>query len=394
MKENAYIKKLMPVLIIIFILAGCGSATENHSVQVAATSMGSSSAAVQTGSAAQAASPSVAAEGGKTRTITDMAGRTITIPSEIKKAYTTSQIGIIVLYTLNPDKLAGWGFALTDNDREFIDPKYFGLPVLGTWSGKNGTGNIEEIIRIHPDIILSIGTIDDSQKTLSDKIQEQTGIPVVMADGPLDKLDRMYEMVGDIMGEQARAKELSDYCSETVNGIKAITAKVPQDKRVKVYYAEGPKGLETDPKGSFHTQVLDLVNGVNAADVPMQSGFGRTAVSLEQLLKWDPEVIIAGYDKDAKAGFFNDIYNTSEWKGIKAVRNKKVYSIPNRPFDWFDRPPSVNRIIGVKWLANLLYPQYVKLDMESEVKVFYEKFYHKKLTEQETKKLLANECIN
>ncbi|MDP4182796.1 MAG: ABC transporter substrate-binding protein [Bacillota bacterium] len=131
-----------------------------------------------------------------------------------------------------------------------------------------------------------------------------------------------------------------------------------------------------------------MVGGINVADVPMQKGFGRSSVSLEQLLKWNPEVIIVGYDKDAQAGFFNDIYKTPEWKNIKAVKEKKVYSIPNKPFDWFDRPPSVNRIIGVKWLANLLYPQYINLDITTEVKDFYEKFYHKKLTDQEAKALL------
>ncbi len=388
MRKKLILKFLLPLIIIGLIITGCGGGADNQAVKQADSSV-SNTEAVNTAQNQEKSSAAATGSDLKTRAYTDMAGRTVNIPAQINKVYTTSQIGIIVLYSLNPDKLAGWGFALNENDKQFIDEKYHGLPVLGTWSGKNGTGNIEEIIRVHPDIILSIGTIDDSQKTLSDKIQEQTGIPVVMIDGPLEKLDKMYEAVGDIMGEQDRAKVLADYCTDTISGIKALTEKIPQDKRVKVYYAEGAKGLETDPKGSFHTEVLDFVNGINVADVPMQSGYGRTAVSLEQLLKWNPEVIIAGYDKDAKAGFFKDVYTTPEWMGIKAVKNKRVYSIPYRPFDWFDRPPSVNRIIGVKWLANLLYPEYVKLDMVKEVKDFYKLFYHKELADQEINELLS-----
>lgn len=326
----------------------------------------------------------------KTRKVVDMYGREIEIPAVIKKAYATSQIGIIVLYSLNPDKLAGWGFSLSDDDKKFIGEKYYSLPVLGVWSGKTGSGNIEEIIKVHPDVIFSITTKDDSQKDLADKVQKQTGIPVIMVDSSLEKLDSMYETIGGIMDEKTRAKELGDYCAKTVSDIKAIKEKIPEDKRVKVYYAEGPKGLETDPEGSFHTEVLSLVGGVNVAKVQMQGGFGRSSVSMEQLLSWNPDVIIVGYDKDAKAGFFNDIYKDSNWKSIKAIKEKKVYSIPNRPFDWFDRPPSVNRIIGVKWLSNLLYPEYVKLNIEDEVKNFYEKFYHKELSSQEVKELLAN----
>jgi iron complex transport system substrate-binding protein len=368
MKPKIYIRVLLFVLMAAVMITGCGNKVEKQEEQVPAAKVESI-----------------------TRKIVDMADRNVEIPKKINKVYTTSQIGIIALYSLNPDKLAGWGFALSDLDKSFVSEKYHGLPVLGVWSGKNGTGNIEEIIKVHPDVIFSIGTIDESQKTLSDKIQEQTGIPVVMLDAPLSKLDKMYEMLGDLLDEKERAKELGDYCANTIKDIGDLQNKIPNDKRVSVYYAEGPKGLETDPKGSFHTEVLDLVGGINVAEVPAQQGFGRSSVSLEQLLKWNPEVIIVGYDKDAKVGFFKDIYTSHEWENVKAVKDKKVYSIPNKPFDWFDRPPSVNRIIGVKWLANLLYPEYIKLDIIAEVKGFYEKFYHKKLTDKEAGMLLVNE---
>ncbi|EGD48052.1 periplasmic binding protein [Ruminiclostridium papyrosolvens DSM 2782] len=373
MKNKVFLKTITFILTAAFMLAGCGGTDKNKYEQPASSAISQEN--------------EVKAE--KSKEILDMAGRRVKVPSEIKKAYATSQIGIIALYTLNPDKLAGWGFALSESDKQFISEKYYELPVLGVWSGKNGTGNVEEIIKVHPDIIFSIGTIDSSQKDLSDKIQVQTGIPVVMLDAPLEKLDIMYEKLGDIMGEKDRAKELGDYCAKTIADINKFKLKIPHGKQLKVYYAEGAKGLETDPKGSFHTEVLDFAGGINVAEVPKQSGFGRSAVSLEQLLKWNPEVIVVGYDKDAKSGFFKDIYTTPEWKSIKAVKDKKVYAIPNKPFDWFDRPPSVNRILGVKWLANLLYPEYVNLNIDNEVKDFYDKFYHKKLTEQEVKNLLT-----
>lgn len=375
MKRDIFGKIMILILAVSLLFVGCAS-VENQKQQAVSTS--SQTEAVRSGDA----------NGEKNRKITDEAGRTVEIPILVNKAYATSQIGIIALYTLNPDKLAGWGYALTDSDKQYIDKKYFNLPALGVWSGKNGSGNIEEIVRVHPDVIFSIGTINDSQKALSDKIQEQTGIPVLMLDAPLDGLDKMYNSVGAIIGEESRAKQLGDYCRNTVKDIGALKAKIPVNKRVKVYYAEGPKGLETDPEGSFHTEVLKLANGINVADVPQQAGFGRSAVSLEQVLKWNPDVIIVGYDKDAKTGFFSDIYNTAEWKSVKAVKEKKVYSIPNKPFDWFDRPPSVNRIIGVKWLANLLYPEYAKLNIEEEVKSFYKTFYYKSLTDAEVSELL------
>lgn len=323
-----------------------------------------------------------------TRKIIDGAGRTLQIPVNIKKAYATSQIGIITLYSLCPDKLAGWGFALSDSDKKYILKKYHNLPVLGVWSGKNGTGNIEQIIKVHPDVIFSIGTLEKSQVELCNKIQKQAKIPVVMIDQPLDKTDKAYEMLGSIMNEKSKAKELADYCTKTISSVKSKAASIPQDKRVRVYYAEGLKGLETDPKGSFHTEVLDLVGGINVAEVPVKGGFGRTQVSIEQLLSWDPDVIITNFDKDANGGLNSSKIEDENWQSLKAVKHGRVYQVPNRPFDWFDRPPSSNRIIGVKWLANLLYPDIFKFDMVKEVKEFYSKFYHFSLNDKDAKAML------
>ncbi|AOY77794.1 ABC transporter substrate-binding protein [Clostridium formicaceticum] len=379
MKAKAYMKMIVVLLIVSLVLGGCGKAVEKQNEQVS------------TEQSQRMDEQKSNVQGNETRKVVDMAGRTVEVPTEIKKVYTTGQIGIVLLYTINPDKLAGWGFPLAQGEKKYIPEKYWDLPVLGSWSGKNNKGNIEEIIRVHPDVIFAIGELGDSQKELADNLQEQIGIPVVMVEAPLDKLDKAYEFVGDIMGEQDRCKDLADYCFKTISTIKMQVESVPEESRVSVYYAEGPKGLETDPKGSSHTEVLDFVGGINVADVPMQQGYGRSAVSLEQVLKWDPDIIITGYDKDLGGeGFFADVFKNSDWQGLKAVKDKRVYQIPSYPFDWFDRPPSVNRIIGVKWLANLLYPEFVDIDIVAEVKEYYEKFYNKKLTDDEVKQLLQN----
>jgi iron complex transport system substrate-binding protein len=332
--------------------------------------------------------PSCWGEGG-VRTIVDMAGRKVTLPAKIAKVYATSQIGIIAIYTLNPDALAGWNFALGAGEKKFIPAKYHNLPVLGCWSGKNSTANLEEIIRVRPDCLISMGNIDRSYIDSADRIQQQLRIPVILVDGTLTKLDAAYRFLGDLMGCQARAGELGTYCRRTVTAVAEAVAGIPPEKRVRVYYAEGVKGLETDPQGSMHTEVLELAGGINVADVPMLKGYGRSAVSLEQLLAWNPDVIIAGYDKEAENGdLYRQILSESAWGRVKAVRNRRVYRIPSDPFDWFDRPPGANRIVGVKWLANLLYPGYVKLDLKTAVKEFYRKFYRRTLTGAEVAELL------
>lgn len=328
-----------------------------------------------------------------TQEIVDMAGRKVTIPSKIKKVYSVSPIGTTFMYTLAPEKIAGLNYKLSDGEKEYTNDTYKNLPVLGGNFGQGQTMNKEEVLKVKPDIILNMGDLTKLTVEDSDKIQKDLDIPVVYVTGDLDKMDKAYEFMGKITGDTSKAKELGDYCKKTYGEIKEIAAKIPEDKKVKVYYAEGPKGLQTDPKGSTHTQLLDLVGATNVADLQIKQGYGRNEVSIEQLLKWNPETILVCFDQ----GFagpsqspYKVISSDSNWSNIKAVQNKKVYVIPYSPYNWFDRPPSVIRILGAKWLGNLLYPDYYKYDIKTETKEFYDRFFHVKITDQQYEEIIAN----
>jgi len=124
------------------------------------------------------------------------------------------------------------------------------------------------------------------------------------------------------------------------------------------------------------------------ADVPLKGGKGMSLVSIEQVLQWDPDLILTWNDR--QEGAYKIITTDPKWQNIKAVKNKEVYQIPHGPFNWFDRPPSVNRILGVKWLAHLLYPEVFSYDIYRETREFYKKFYHYELSEEDLNELLAH----
>ncbi|MGB4505229.1 MAG: ABC transporter substrate-binding protein, partial [Syntrophaceticus sp.] len=207
------------------------------------------------------------------KTVTDMGGRTVTVPSKIERVLSSGPPGGIILYTLCPDKMVGWNTELREGEKRFIKEKNQELPVVGGWYAKN-TGNIEEILKVKPDVVISMGSIDEAAAKQADQIQEQLGIPVVLADWNLTKLDKTYEFLGDLLGEKEAAKKMAKYCKDTVSDIQEKSKKIEESERVRVYYAEGAKGLQTDPKGSHHTEVLDLVGGINVADVELKGGMG------------------------------------------------------------------------------------------------------------------------
>jgi len=319
--------------------------------------------------------------------LTDMAGRKLEVPAQINKVFSISPVGMILVYTLAPEKLAALNYAFTPGAAQYVLPEFAKLPNVGGWYGET-TCNTEELLKIHPDIIISVSILNDSTISQADKIQKQLGIPVVVMDYDINKLDQTYEFAGKLLGVEKRAAELGTYCRQSLDDINKKATTIKDDQRVKVYYAEGPKGLQTEPKGSMHIQVLEMVGAENVANVAMQGGMGMTPVSLEQVYAWNPDVILTWTMVGQKGQVYDTVMADTKWNKVKAIKDKRVYEIPSEPYNWFDRPPSVARILGLKWMGSLLYPDVYKYNMVKDTKSFYKKFYQYDLTDQEVKELL------
>jgi iron complex transport system substrate-binding protein len=276
-------------------------------------------------------------------------------------------------------------------EKKYLPKDYTKLPILSGNFGAGNTVNVETLLKIKPDVIFSMGEITQTNIDQANRLQKQVGIPVVQVNVSMDTLPKAYKFVGGLVGESKKGKELGDYCAKALSDVKAKAKKIPANKKLKVYYAEGEKGLNTDPANSPHAELLNICGGKNVADVKNIPGYGRSAVSMEQVIKWNPDVIIVCFDQ----GFaesqspYKLIMSDPKWKNLKAVKNKRVYEIPYAPFNWFDRPPSVNRAPGLKWLSHLLYPSTFKYNIKAETKSFYSKFYHRTLSDKEVKEILA-----
>jgi iron complex transport system substrate-binding protein len=325
--------------------------------------------------------------------MTDMVGRAVRVPHVIKKVYCTSPAGTVLVYVLAPEVLAGWNYPLTAMERAWIPEPYRSLPVLGGWFSTGATGNVEEIVRAQPDVILSMGTTDTLSVSQSERLQEQSGIPVLMMTGHLEDLADSFVFAGELLDREVRAAQLAAYARATMAEARRVAAE-PVVRRMRVYYAQGPRGLETDPAGSYHTEILDLLRGVNVAEVGPGVGKGRVTVSPEQILVWDPDLIIAGYISGQEPSLrLERLAADPIWGKLRAVKQGRVVVTPQVPFNWFDRPPSVNRLIGVKWVGRLLYPESFSGDFRDEVRDFYELFYRIQLTDQQIADLLRHATL-
>lgn len=367
---------------------GSGNAGETQQTAVettAAATADTTAAASQETDKADSAAGDKAAQAEGTRIITDSAGREVEIPSEITKIAPSGPLAQIVLYTVSLDKLAGLAADFSDEAKQYIDEKYWGLPKFGQFYGKNASLNMEALIAEAPDVIIDIGEAKKTVKEDMDALQEQLNIPVIFVEATLPTMADAYEMLGDITGEKEQAGKLADYCRAEIGKADQNAAAIADADRKSVYFGLGDDGLHTNAKGSIHADVIDRIGAVNAADVEAVSSGGGSEVSFEQVLLWNPDLIIVDSQK-----LYDTLTADPMWQELDAVKNGKIFKIPTAPYSFMSSPPSVNRMIGIEWLGSLVYPETYTTDIREEVKNFYQLFYHIDVTDEKLEAILKN----
>lgn len=319
------------------------------------------------------------------RSFSDSAGRSVEVSETIDSLAPSGPLAQIVLYTLAPEKLAGIAADFSREAREYIDEKYWSLPKFGQFYGKNATLNMEALISAAPHVIVDIGEAKKTIREDMDALQQQLGIPVVFVKATLDTLPETYSLLGELTGDTTRAEALSAYSGKVLEHAASVRAALPEDERVRVYAAMGKAGLNTNARGSFHAEVLEKVGLLNVADVRPDSKGGGSAVSFEQILLWNPRIILAETEDVRK-----HILEDPVWESIEAVKNGRVYRIPNAPYSFISNPPSVNRLLGIMWLGHLAYPDYYSRELKKDVKEFYSLFYSIDLTDAQYKEIMKN----
>ncbi len=300
-------------------------------------------------------------------TMTDSAGRAVPVPAAVTRVFPAGPPAAILLYTLAPDLLIGWPRANRPEECAYMLPEICARPEVGRITGRGNTANLETVLALKPDLILDVGSTSATFVSLAERVQEQTHIPYVLLDGRFDAIAKTYRSLGELIGRAEDAGKLARYTEDTLNTILGRVDSVATNARPRVYYARGPKGLSTGLGGSINVETIELISRNVAGETPG----GLANVSIEQILVWNPDVIVT-IDQE----FAETVRNDPSWASVKAVRDNRVHLSPKMPFGWVDFPPSVNRLMGLWWLAKILYPERFSEDLRALTRDFYSRFYH------------------
>ncbi len=325
--------------------------------------------------------------------ITDSLGREVSIPVEISNVLSTAPPTTMTIYLVAPELLQGWNFDPVPAGGKFIPEQYHFLPIVGGWFGKSD-GNYETFMDLSPDLILEGRTITGEPTDIvavTDRQAHFYPIPLVTVEDTanVSAFKKPISFIGTILGRKERADDLIAYYEEALRTVQETVLEIPEEQKVKVYYAEGPEGLATDPSGSQHSMLIDLCGGNNVAATKITPGIGMTPVSLEQIISWNPDVIIA-----SDASFATSVLDDPLWNDISAVKTGRVYGVPLAPFSWFDRPPGTNQIPGLYWMLHTLYPDRYSADsLKEKISQFYSSFYGIDLSSEELLGLIAKNPV-
>jgi len=329
--------------------------------------------------------------GGETQTgaFVDSAGRKVELPGEITRVAPSGTVATMILSTICPEYLVCVSSSPSSGQYKYLPANLIDLPTTGQLYGSKSNINFESLIKAEPQVIIDLGDRKDSIASDMDSLQNTTGIATIFIEADIAHMADAYRSLGAILDLPERAEALAAFIDDTVAMASEKSGKIAERNKKTVMYTSGTSGLNTNAYGSTQAQVIEMVGAKNAIvveDVSNQGG-GNT-IGLEQLYNFDPDVILF-----SGGSIYNTVSGMGAWSDLSAIKNGAYYEIPYLPYNWMSNPPSVNMIIGVWWLGNLLYPDIYDYDIAAVARDYYKLFWGYDLSPQEAEALMGNSTL-
>ena len=231
--------------------------------------------------------------------------------------------------------------------------------------------NIEEIIRLNPDLILHWKMYQ------SDIVQmRKLGFKVIDLDyDGSEQTDRdIVNRIAGAMHRKEKADSIMKWREKALHQIKNISNSIKMDVRPKVIFLYSYENFNVGGENSYENFIINLVGGRNMGD---GLGLARN-VDIEQILEWNPDVILFGGWREKPNPV--DIYQNLLLQEVNAVKNKRIFKMPV----W----ASNEIVLAWKWMAEILHPQKYNFNIREEIKSTYKWQYNVELTEDNIDEVL------
>ncbi|WP_213732348.1 ABC transporter substrate-binding protein [Citrobacter europaeus] len=301
-------------------------------------------------------------------------------PNIIQRVVSAGAPADMLLLAVAPEKLVG--LSSFDLSRQTAIPFHDdirALPKLGRLAGRASTLSLEALLALKPDLVVDCGNADETWLSQARQVSAQTQIPWLLINGELRRTPEQLLAAGEALGVDSRARAQARLARRFID--EALTFSHSSGAKLRFYAARGARGLETGLQGSLHTEAAELLGLHNVAQIPGRQGL--TQVSMENLLSWQPDIILV---QDAVTAQY--LREDPVWQGVKAVANQRILFLSGLPFGWLDAPPGINRLLGLRRLHAWLDPQ-VNASFKADMQRYSELFWHTTLSDAQYQRLEA-----
>jgi iron complex transport system substrate-binding protein len=240
------------------------------------------------------------------------------------------------------------------------------------------TPNLESILALRPDLIVQWTEPADVVRVLEEARLTVVGL---INDPPTQEIhERNLAIVGEVIGQRERVARLVRSQQEVRQQIEAAVAAIPESDKPRVLYFRtlrqrmAPAGRHT-----YQNFWIHLAGGTNVAAFTGMN----TAVNVEQIVAWNPQVMFIGSFDDATP---DDIMRHPALAAVDAVRQRRVYKLPHGGYRW--DPGSHESHLTWQWAAMLLHPERIRFDLRQAMRDTYTFLYRYELTDAEMNDIL------
>ncbi|MDE8669342.1 ABC transporter substrate-binding protein [Pseudarthrobacter sp. H3Y2-7] len=321
--------------------------------------------------------------GSRTISVTDQRGKTLTFARPVTRVVTIPMpaASLLVAVDRTADHLAAmhnasW-VAMRDGIMGTIFPKALELPhEIAT---QDFTANVESVRALDPDVV-----IQWSDAQLIDPL-EKAGLNVIglTNTGKQEDVDAWVAMFAAMLGKPERAADIKARSDADLAAVKDLAAGRGSTRPSILYFNRFTGGLKVAAANSYNDFYIKLVGGTNPAtgNDPLK-GSGMVGLDVEQVLRWDPEIILLGNFDNAVP---QDLYSNPVWQPVSAVRNRRVYKVPLGGYRW--DPPGQESPLMWHWLSDIAFPRQQSL-LRNKVVEYFDFLYGHKPTAAELDKIL------
>ncbi len=311
---------------------------------------------------------------------TDDAQRRVTLPEDVTRVFAAGAPAEVLLYTLVPEMLGGRNHVPPEAALELIPPEYRAPALITNLPDRDDPRYDAELLALGVDVYVDYGTVDSDYVEALEAISERTRIPGIILDGRLTNIPAVYRGLGVAFGVPDRGERLAAEAERILSKYRGVLAA----PGVRVYLACSQNGTTPCLEGHSFGEAAQWLGATNTGGTTQTAP--RRPLNMEEIRASAPDVIIAASKASAAS-----LQADPAWREIAAVAASRVHAPPDLPFNWGPRPPSVNRLLGLIWMAYVLPARPFDEAFFGDVRTFFETFYHVTPTPEQLRRLITPE---